>query len=371
MQQWAGMSLPGDLVLERFLGGDDSGTFFHAALNGRPVVVKLVRRDSENIAAELDSWQRTRQLNHPNLLELLDLGTTEISGETVLYAVFEAPDDSLATALKHSPLSAQEAREVLDAILNALRYLHSQGLVLGVLDAEHVLAVGDQIKLSTDALRPASDPAASAEDIRRLGEFWKAALMPASPRSAEIAAHAADPNLQTRWTLDRVSAALAGPVLPPPHRRAPEPVVPYHFPKWILVGAAGLLLLILALNLRRPAEVATQPASISIPAPAVAAAPPPVATKEVKPAPAPAPTQGKEKWRVIAFTYRTREAASKKVQQINQHHPDLHATIFVPKSKGMYLVALGGPMTHDQAVRIQRTARGRGLPRDLYVQNYE
>ena len=31
---------------------------------------------------------------------------------------------------------------------------------------------------------------------------------------------------------------------------------------------------------------------------------------------------------------------------------------------------VGGRMSHDEAVRLQRMARGKGLPRDLYVQNY-
>jgi hypothetical protein len=76
-------------------------------------------------------------------------------------------------------------------------------------------------------------------------------------------------------------------------------------------------------------------------------------------------------WRVIAFTYRTRVAAEKKVQQLNQYHPGLNATVFSPKDKsGYYLVSLGGRMTHEAAVRVQRSARGKGLPRDLYVQNY-
>jgi hypothetical protein len=76
-------------------------------------------------------------------------------------------------------------------------------------------------------------------------------------------------------------------------------------------------------------------------------------------------------WRVIAFTYRTRSAAEKKVQQLNEYHPGLNATVFSPKDVGGYfLVSLGGRMTHEEAVRIQRTARGKGLPRDLYVQNY-
>jgi hypothetical protein len=76
-------------------------------------------------------------------------------------------------------------------------------------------------------------------------------------------------------------------------------------------------------------------------------------------------------WRVIAFTYRTRDAAANKVQQLNQHHPGLNAVVFAPKDKsGYYLVSLGGRMTHEEAIRLQHSARGKGLPRDLYVQNY-
>ena len=76
-------------------------------------------------------------------------------------------------------------------------------------------------------------------------------------------------------------------------------------------------------------------------------------------------------WRVIAFTYRTRDAAAKKVQQLNQYHPGLNAAVFSPKGRGgYYLVSLGGRMTHEEAVRVQHSARGKGLPRDLYVQNY-
>ena len=83
------------------------------------------------------------------------------------------------------------------------------------------------------------------------------------------------------------------------------------------------------------------------------------------------PPAGKEMWRVIAFTYRTRDAAAKKVQELNQHHSALNAAVFSPKNKrGYYLVSLGGRMTREEAVRLQRTARGKGLPRDLYVQNY-
>jgi hypothetical protein len=397
-EHWEGVSLPGDLVLEHWLGGDENAAFFQAAPSpdGRRAVVKLIPEASVDGAAQLDLWHRTRQLRHPNFLELLDSGRADLGGEIVLYAAFESPDDTLASALAQGPLSKQDAREVLDSILDALRYLHAQGLALGVLDPEHILAVGDRIKLSTDALRDAADSTAQADDIRGLGALWAQALMPASPRSAEIAPHASDPNPETRWSLAEITAALNPPTAPPPVVSAPpapvipvktpapapptaampEPAVPYNFPKWIVVGAAGLLLLILGLNLRRPAEVAqSHPvAPVSVPAPATEAPAPAPASA---PPPAPVVTReatrevGREMWRVVAFTYRTHDAAAKKVRQLNQHHPDLHAAVFSPKERrGYYLVTLGGRMTHEDALRLQRSAKGKGLPRDLYVQNY-
>jgi hypothetical protein len=407
-EHWQGASLPGDFILEQWLGGDPDAAFFQTSLphDGRRAIVKLIPEAAVDSHAQLALWHRTRQLRHPNLIELLDFGRADLDREIVLYAVFESHDDTLANALSQQPLNSQESREVLDSVIDAVRYLHAQGLAAGVLDPDHIVAVGDRIKLSTDSLREAADSVAPAEDIRALGELWKLALLPASPRSAEIAAHAADPDPHTRWTLAEISAALTPPVtvappavvavpvdpepvvapppavtlppvvsaplLPPPHRPAPKPAVPYNFPKWIVVGTAGLLLLILGLNLRRSTPVATShtpiaPVSAPVDTPTLpppAAAPVPVPVK-------PSPSAGREMWRVIAFTYRTRDAAAKKVHQLNQHHPDLHATVFSPRERrGYYLVSLGGRMTREDAVRLQRSAKGKGLPRDLYVQNY-
>jgi hypothetical protein len=56
---------------------------------------------------------------------------------------------------------------------------------------------------------------------------------------------------------------------------------------------------------------------------------------------------------------------------VNERWPDLHASVFSPKDRrGFYLVALGGKMPREDALRVQRRARGMGLPRDTYIQNY-
>jgi hypothetical protein len=76
-------------------------------------------------------------------------------------------------------------------------------------------------------------------------------------------------------------------------------------------------------------------------------------------------------WRVIAFTYRSRDIAVQKANQINEKWPDMRAVVFAPKQlRGYYLVALGDRMTREDAAQLQRKARGMGLPRDTYIQNY-
>ena len=441
-ERWEGVSLSGDYTLEQWLSGDERAAFFQTSVGpgGRRAIVKLVP-ESAGGNGLLDLWERTRQLRHPNLIELMDCGCADQSGEVVYYAVSEAPEDTLTAALSRSPLDQMESREVLDSVIQAIRYLHAQGMAHGEIDSDHIFAVGDRVKLSTDALHEADTSSVCREDVRLLGELWQQSLMPASSKSAEIAAHAADRNPQTRWTLAEISAALEPltpmappepeptpvlqptpepaapeplaaalpvseqaaplppaptreerPILPPPrHPREEEPPASRPVPKWIFAATGALLFLILALTWTRSADVhtAAPPAPVSLPpetpepvaAPKVAspnaASPKAIAPKLPPPetprpaSPKPSQTSGKEIWRVIAFTYRTRDAAAKKVKQLNEHHPGINATVFSPTEKtGYYLVSLGGRMTYDQAVRLQRTARGKGLPRDLYVQNY-
>jgi len=396
-EHWEGVSLPGDYLLERWLSGDDAAGFFETSIasDGRRAVVRLVRESEVDGAAQLALWQRTRQLRHPNLRELLDCGRAELSGDLVLYAVFEHADDTLASALALAPLSESEAREVLEAVHGALSYLQSQGLAHAALDPDHVVAVGEGIKLSSDLLRQVEAGAPYVDELRA---FWYKISPSTLARSADIFAQVL--GIESRAGTRAIPAA---PVEIPPkleaagEARTPEAVAtagpafefsppqPNRFPKWVLVGAAGVVLLILGLNLRRDPEAAPPPPVVSTPRPApVSVAVPPESkpspvTPKVTPTnnrPASKPVSqpaaaGKAMWRVIAFTYRNRAGAVKKAEQVNRRHPDLEARVFSTREKkGYYLVSLGGRMTREDALRRQRKARSEGLARDVYVQNY-
>ena len=363
-----GVALPGGYLLQQWLGGDDAAGFFETAPDGdgRRAVVKLMPES----AGQLDLWQRTRLLRHPNLLQMLECGRAEIGGETAVYAVFEHADDTLAAALLQAPLAEAEAREVLDAAVPALRYLQSQGLAHPALDPEHVVAVGESIMLSTDALREAATDAPFSDELRA---FWYQISPSTLARSADILAQALG-----------AGAAPSAPPGPPPVARAAAEAPSRPFPKWILVGAAAVVLLILGLNLRRSPEAPPQPAPLSLmpvpkaAAPVVAPAvekPSPLAKPESRKTPEPKAAareaSGQGMWRVIAFTTRAREDAAKKAAQVNQGHPDFTATVFTaPEKKGLFLVALGGRMSREDALRVQKKARAERVSRDVYVKKF-
>jgi eukaryotic-like serine/threonine-protein kinase len=112
-----------------------------------------------------------------------------------------------------------------------------------------------------------------------------------------------------------------------------------------------------------PKPTATKPSAVKGPA---------TKSSAVKPSPSTPGTsasEGRSIWRVVAYTYKGQTKAEDMVSKINEKHSNLGAEVFSPKS-GDYLVTVGGPMDHDQAVKMLDRARRAGLPEDSYVQNF-
>jgi TonB family protein len=55
------------------------------------------------------------------------------------------------------PLSPAEAADILPSVLNVLSYLHAKQLAHGRLKPSNILAAGDQLKISSDSVRPAGE----------------------------------------------------------------------------------------------------------------------------------------------------------------------------------------------------------------------
>ena len=60
----------------------------------------------------------------------------------------------------------------------------------------------------------------------------------------------------------------------------------------------------------------------------------------------------------------------KQAQLLEQKHHGFSPEVFSANGQGPYLVVVGGALSHDAALKIRQKARGSGLPRDAYVQNF-
>ncbi|MBZ5586095.1 MAG: SPOR domain-containing protein, partial [Acidobacteriia bacterium] len=81
---------------------------------------------------------------------------------------------------------------------------------------------------------------------------------------------------------------------------------------------------------------------------------------------------GRVFWRTVVYTYSNYRDAERKAERVNGKWPALRAEVFTPKGRNRppYMVALGGRMTREEAERLRKQARAKGLPRDTFVRNY-
>jgi serine/threonine protein kinase len=162
--KWESQIVNGVFPLRRFLGRSNHSVVFlteYRARNLPNAAIKIIPADPSLADAQLSRWQRAAALSHPHLIRLLDSGRCKLGGHPFLYVVTEYAEQNLAQILPHRALTADEVRELLSPTLEALGFLHGKHLVHGQLKPPNFLVVNDQLKLSSDTLRAAGEPAAS------------------------------------------------------------------------------------------------------------------------------------------------------------------------------------------------------------------
>lgn len=111
----------------------------------RPVSVALIEPNPDEIGQELAAINRAKQLQHPNLLHVLDGGECPWDGAQMLFIVTEAVEGTLADAV--AEVEAEPAA-LLDDLLPALEWLHGQGLVYRNLHQDTVVRAWGRWKLA-------------------------------------------------------------------------------------------------------------------------------------------------------------------------------------------------------------------------------
>src|SRR5579875_2089993 len=354
-----GTILEGGYQLETILAAEQAEATFKVRVLGDSAanaLAKLFVAPAGEAQEQAATWERTRQLNNKHLATPLCAGLTRVDGTTLAYLVLQRPDETLDAAVRERALSTEEAGEVLLAMIRGLDELHSHELVHGSVAPERILALGDAIKLSTEAVRsvgaaptlplPAlryTAPESAGANITPAADVWcmgatlvevltqqrcgdncveQAAKLP-QPFD-NIARRCLDPDPEARIKIGQAEAVFRGRSAPPVEIRKPvsagaaaasvaaaalpsrAPVVsrPAHkvqapnLRAWWIYAAAGIVVVLGLIWLLRPRHAPITPASqvaVQNPAPAQGSAweSKTITPEDAKPVSHPQPTTAK------------------------------------------------------------------------------
>ncbi len=169
MELWndyEGKLLDGQFRLERLIGPKGRSAFFATSdVSGKPAVIRVIEslNDEDEILAR---WNAVRTMNEPNLVTILECNKTVLDGVHLVYAVLETTDAELSDLLRERPLSPDETRQMAASVVTALESLHAKGLIHEHVEAESVLAKGEDVKLRGDCVREAPE-GVEGETLRR------------------------------------------------------------------------------------------------------------------------------------------------------------------------------------------------------------
>jgi TonB family protein len=150
---WEGQAVDG-FPLQQYLGGSDHSAVYLTQLNNsqaQKAAIKFVPADAA-ADAQLSRWRVAGELTHAHLLPLVRVGRCQMANTSFLYVVMEYAEEDLSQILPQRALEPEEARQIVESVLDALSYLHGQKLAHTRIKPGNIMAAGDQIKISSDTL---------------------------------------------------------------------------------------------------------------------------------------------------------------------------------------------------------------------------
>jgi TonB family protein len=316
--QWVGRVVDGKYRLGELIGETDHSAVFLTEARQpeiRKAAIKLISADAVAAQGQLSRWRQAASLSHPNLLRILDMGRCELENTPMLYVVMECADENLASVIAKRPIAAEEARDIVGPLVEALGYIHGKGFVHGHIKPANIMALDEQLKISSDGLcrigdskgslgkpSPYDSPEAAGGRISPAGDVWSLGMTlsealtqrlpvwertnqgdPAPPSSMpaeflEIARHCLRRDPQLRWSIADIAARMPGSAAAPAKQidAAQKAQNSFVIPQYavpavaggvaLLVVLAGAILLSHRTKLKEPsAAVAEQPAIPSEP----------------------------------------------------------------------------------------------------------
>jgi serine/threonine protein kinase len=178
--KWIGQVVDHKYQLQQYLGTTDHSVVFLAEFHDpevRQAAIKFVSAGFSGSEQQIATWKEAAQLSHPHLLRIYGGGACKIEDMDLLYVAMEYAEENLGQVLPHRALVAEETKEMLSSIVDALVYLHDRDLVHGHVKPSNVLASGDLLKLSSDGISIAGE----VREMRRERSAYDAPELPAAP----------------------------------------------------------------------------------------------------------------------------------------------------------------------------------------------
>ena len=153
-KNWEGRTVEGKFPLRQWLGGSDYSAVFLTERGEQKAAIKLIDANGLDADNLFSRWASVAKLSHPHLLRLFETGRCEFDGTPLLYVVMEYAEENLSQIIPERALTPAEAGDCLPPVLDALAYLHGKGLVHRRVRPSNILAVDNQLKLSSDSIAP-------------------------------------------------------------------------------------------------------------------------------------------------------------------------------------------------------------------------
>ncbi len=188
-KQWERQIVNARFLLQRFLGSSEHSAVFLTERGTPPqkVAIKFIQVDERDAQLQLSRWQRTAKLSHPHLLRNFESGRCRLGEFDLLFLLMEYAEENLAQFLSQRPLTPAEARDVLTPALQALAFLHGEGFVHGHVRPSNILAIEDQLKLSSDGISSIAEPSYSPAAETPQGAAAAGLRHPSSYDAPEVA----------------------------------------------------------------------------------------------------------------------------------------------------------------------------------------